>query len=151
MSIGKSSIARAVNATSVTAKTQNKPNENISISKLPINSIGLLSVAKTADDISSTKASIEKRGILCPLLVAATNKGDLWLVDGYNRLAAAKELSFEQINAVVITVDTKTQANAIYNETHKALPTAPKVADDIHEEKFRVLCVKDHDLPAYLL
>lgn len=151
MSIGKSSIARAVNATSVTAKTQNKPNENISISKLPINSIGLLSVAKTADDISSTKASIEKRGILCPVLVAATNKGDLWLVDGYNRLAAAKELSFEQINAVVITVDTKTQANTIYNETHKALPTAPKVADDIHEEKFRIVAIKDRDLPVHLL
>ena len=151
MSIGKSSIARAVNATSVTAKTQNKPNENISISKLPINSIGLLSVAKTADDISSIKARVEKRGILCPLLVAATNKGDLWLVDGYNRLAAAKELSFEQINAVVITVDTKTQANAIYNETHKALPTAPKVADDIHEEKFRIVAIKDRDLPVHLL
>lgn len=151
MSIGKSSIARAVNATNVAAKAQNKPNENVSVSKLPISSIGLLSVAKTADDISGIKSSVEKRGMLCPVLVAATNKGDLWLVDGYIRLAAAKELSFEQINAVVINVDTKTQANTIYNEIHKALSAAPKADNNIHEEKFRIVAIKDRDLPVHLL
>ena len=151
MSIGKSSIARAVNATNTAAKTQNTT-QNISINKFAIDSIGLLSVAKAIDDISNLKSSIEKRGILCPALVACTSKGDVWLVDGYARIAAAKELDIKQIDAIVINVDTKTQANNLYNELNKTKPAkAETVIEDIHEEKFRVLCVKDHDLPAYLL
>ncbi len=147
MSIGKSSIARAVNATAST-HIQSTANDNI-ITKLSIDNIGLLSVAKISEDIDTIKSSIEKRGILCPVLVAVTTKGDVWLIDGYRRYYAAKELGISQINAVVINVDTKTQANNIYNELYKT--KLIEKTDNIHEEKFRVLCVKDHDLPAYLL
>lgn len=151
MSIGKSSIARAVNATNTVAKAQKNYNENVSVSKLPINNIGLLSIAKEPDDISTIKTSIEKRGILCPVLVAATAKGDLWLIDGYRRMSAAKDLSFEQIDAVVINVDTKTQANNIYNEIRKTQPVIKNTDDNIHEEKFHVVAIKDRDLPIHLL
>ena len=147
MSIGKSSIARAVNATAST-HVQSAANDNI-ITTLSLDNIGLLSVAKVPDDIDSIKSSIAKRGVLCPVLVAVTAKGDKWLMDGYRRYYAAKELVISQINAVVINVDTKTQANNIYNELYKT-KLVEKI-NDIHEEKFRVLCVKDHDLPAYLL
>ncbi len=147
MSIGKSSIARAVNATAST-HIQSTANDNL-ITKLSLDNIGLLSVAKASDDIDAIKSSIAKRGMLCPILVAATAKGDIWLLDGYRRISAARELGISQINAVVINVDTKTQANNIYNELYKTKLT--EKTDNMHEEKFRVLCVKDHDLPAYLL
>ena len=149
MSIGKSSIARAVNATATAAKTQNTNTPNLVINKFAIDTIGLLSVAKTPEDITELKSSVQKRGILCPVLVAATNRGDVWLIDGYARVAVAKELNITQIDATVINVDTKTQANNLYNEINKIKPVIK--TDDVREEKFRVLCVKDHDLPTYLL
>ncbi len=149
MSIGKSSIARAVNATAT--KTTTLANDN-TITKLSIDKIGLLSIAKASEDVDSIKASIQKRGVLCPILVAATPKGDLWLIDGYRRYYAAKELDIPQLTAAVINVENKSEANRIYTELSKTKPVATEViATDIHEEKFRVLHVKDHDLPVHLL
>ncbi len=148
MSIGKSSIARAVNAVPTT-KTQNTTTDICRMANFLIDNIGILSIAKTPDDIDTLKRSIEKRGVLCPVLVAATAKGDTWLIDGYRRLSAARELGISQINAVVINVDTKTQANNLYNELLKT--KLVEKTEDIHEEKFRLLAVKDHDLPTYLL
>ena len=145
MSIGKSSIARAVNATAT--KTQNTTND-IVITKFSVDNIGVLSIAETPDDIDCVKASVSKRGILCPLLVAATPKGDIWLIDGYRRLSAAKELGILELNATIINVENKSEANRIYTELHKC---KAELKDNIHEEKFRVLAVKDHDLPTYLL
>ncbi len=159
MSIGKSSIARAVNATA-NQKTTNT-NDNI-ITKFALDKIDLLSVAKTPDDTLSIKASVSKRGVLCPVIVAATPKGEVWLVDGYRRYYAAKELSISQISAVVINVENKSEANRIYTEFSKTKSVIKEtvvketvvkesVTTNIHEEKFHVLHVKDHDLPVHLL
>lgn len=148
MSIGKSSIARAVSSTAA-VKTQNTNSAIGSITSFPIDKIGALSVAKTPDDIEGIKKSIEKRGMLCPVLVAVTAKGEAWLIDGYRRLSATKELCFTQIDAVVINVENKRDANNLYAELSKT--KAVEKTDNIHEEKFRVLAVKDHDLPTYLL
>ena len=148
MSIGKSSIARAVSA-NTTVKEKTAEHTAAGVSSFLVESIGILNAAKTPDDIESLKQSIEKRGILCPVLVCVTAKGDAWLIDGYRRLYAAKELGITQINAAVITAENKTEVNRIYEELSKTKKAA--VSYDIHEEKFRVLAVKDHDLPAYLL
>ena len=150
MSIGKSSIARAVNSTN-TIKAQNSANTNI-ITGFLIDNIGILTIAKTPDNIEEIKKSIAKRGILCPVIVAVTAKGDAWLIDGYRRIAAARELDIKQINAIVINVETKRDANNIYTELCKTKPSITEtVKDDIHEEKFRVIAIKDRDLPTYLL
>ncbi|MBQ8793193.1 MAG: ParB N-terminal domain-containing protein [Clostridia bacterium] len=159
MSIGKNSIARAVNATANQKNTTT--NDNV-ITKFSLDKIGLLSVAKVPDDIDSVKSSVEKRGVLCPVIVAATPKGEVWLVDGYRRYYAAKELSLSQISAVVITAQNKSEANRLYTELSKTKSVIKEtiiketivkesVTTDIHEEKFRVLHVKDHDLPVHLL
>ena len=148
MSIGKSSIARAVSANTA-VKEKTAEHTAVGVSSFSVESIGILNAAKTPDDIESLKQSIEKRGILCPVLVCVTAKGDAWLIDGYRRLYAAKELGITQINAAVITAENKTEVNRIYEELSKTKKAA--VSYDIHEEKFRVLAVKDHDLPAYLL
>ncbi len=146
MSIGKSSIARAVNATASQKTTVT--NDNV-VTKFSLDKIGLLSIAKEPDDVNSIKTSISKRGILCPILVATTPKGDIWLLDGYRRFFAAKELGIEQINASVVNAENKSEANRIYTELNKLKPVTK--TDDIHEEKFGVLCIKDHDLPVHLL
>ena len=146
MSIGKSSIARAASATATQTKTTTSQNVMASFS---IDKIGLLSIASTPDDVDGLKSSIAKRGVISPVVVAVTTKGDVWLVDGYRRLFAAKELNISTLNATVISVDTKREANNLYSELCKTKPIAKN--DNIHEEKFHVLCVKDHDLPSYLL
>ena len=146
MSIGKSSIARAVNATAT--KTQNTDTQNTTINKFALDAIGILSVANQETDTAALKSSIQKRGILSPILVAATTKDEIWLVDGYARVAVAKELDIKQIDAIVIKVETKRDANALYNEINKSKPV---IKDDIKEEKFRVVCIKDRELPTYLL
>ncbi len=146
MSIGKNSIVRAVNATATKPQTATT---NSGITKFSLDKIGLLAISKVPDEIDGIKTSISKRGVLCPLLVATTPKGDVWLIDGYRRYYAAKELGLSQINATIINVENKSEANRIYTELSKLKFIAKE--DDIREEKFRVLCVKDHDLPAYLL
>jgi len=149
LSIGKNSIARAVNATAA-VKNQSTNFTSATITSFNIDNIGVLSVAQTAPDIEAIKKSIAKRGILCPMLVAATAKGDVWLIDGYSRYAAAKQLGITQVNTIVINVENKRDANNLYAELNKS-KKFEKQSEDIHEEKFRVLHVKDHDLPTYLL
>ena len=150
MSIGKSSIARAVNATAT--KTQNTDNQNITINKFSVDGIGILSVANQDNDTAALKSSVQKRGILSPVLVAATTKGEVWLVDGYARVAVAKELGIKQIDGVVVKVETKRDANNLYNEINKSKPVIKDdIKDDVKEEKFRVVCIKDRELPTYLL
>ncbi len=144
MSIGKSSIARAVNVSKDTTPETKKENNNLIIQKFNVNEINLL-----VDNTTATLAdSIKKHGILCPVLLAITDKGDKWLIDGYNRINSAKMLNIDVIDAVVINVTNKNDVNRIYKEL-SALK--PQITDNIHQEKFKILAVKDHDLPAYLL
>ena len=162
MSIGKSSIARAVNATA--AKTTTKQNDNV-ITKFSLANIGLLSVGQATEDLTTIKQSVSKRGVLCPVLVAVTAKNDVWLIDGYKRYLAAKELGIAELCATVINVENKTEANRIYAELVKTKSVIKEIivketvkevikevgTIDVHEEKFRVIAIKDRDLPVHLL
>lgn len=154
MSIGKSSIARAVNATATKPATTQTNNV---ITKFSLDSIGLLSIAQVPEDIENIKASISKRGVLCPILVAVTSKNDVWLIDGYRRFYTAKELGISELSAMVINAENKTEVNKIYTELSKAKSVIKEIVvketsdTNIHEEKFRVIHVKDHDLPIHLL
>lgn len=151
MSIGKNSIARAVNATAE-VKTKNSSCAASGISSFSIDEIGILNCAKTPEEygnMSDLKQSINKRGVLCPLLVCVTAKGDAWLLDGYRRLYAAKELGITQINAAVISAENKSEANRIYAELSRI--NKSKQNSNIHEEKFRVLETDKRELPVYLL
>ena len=49
-------------------------------------------------------------------------------------------------------VETKRDANNLYNEINKSKPVIKDdIKDDVKEEKFRVVCIKDRELPTYLL
>lgn len=153
MSIGKNSIARAAVANSATPKTtaQNFEKDSIQIKSFKTDEIKILKTADsyTETDLEPLKKSIEKRGVLLPLLVAVTPENNVWLIDGYCRYYAAKSLDIKQIDAVVAAVENKNEVNRLYKEIKSAKQN--KKPDDIREEKFKVLAVVDHDLPAYLL
>lgn len=153
MSIGKNSIASAAVANSATPKTtaQNFEKDSIQIKSFKTDEIKILKTADsyTETDLEPLKKSIEKRGVLLPLLVAVTPENNVWLIDGYRRYYAAKSLDIKQIDAVVAAVENKNEVNRLYKEIKSAKQN--KKPDDIREEKFKVLAVVDHDLPAYLL
>lgn len=52
-------------------------------------------------DLAELTASIERHGILVPLLVRPTQKGGLVLVDGHRRLAAAEQAGVERVPVLV--------------------------------------------------
>lgn len=153
MSIGKNSIARAAVANSATPKTtaQNFEKDSIQIKSFKTDEIKVLNTADSyaETDLEPLKKSIEKKGVLLPLLVAVTPENNVWLIDGYRRYYAAKSLDIKQIDAVVALVKNKNEVNRLYKEIKSAKQN--KKPDDIREEKFKVLAVVDHDLPAYLL
>ena len=152
MSIGKSSIARAAVANSATAaKAQNNIKENSVITKFSTDEIKVLAVADATNDaeLTTLKESINKRGILVPVLIAVTPKNEAWLIDGYRRFYAAKALGLAHIDAVIINAENKNEINRLYKEIKSA--KSVQKTDNIHEEKFKVLAVVDHDLPPYLL
>lgn len=151
MSIGKNSIARAAASNSAVCVQTVKKNSDLAMAKFATGQIGKLAVAQqyTPDSLTDIKKSIENHGILCPLLVAVTPKNEIWLVDGYRRLCSAEQLGITELNAVVIQVKSKTDANRLYKEINSLKPTL--VNDGLSEQKFNILAVKDHDLPEYLL
>lgn len=146
MSIGKSSIARAA---SVKAPAQQNTEKVIiapSFTSVLAEKIELLSEGN-AGDIASLKKSIERRGILSPLLIGATASGKLWLIDGARRLAAALELGISDVPAMVVSVENKAAAARLQKE----IGGTKAVTYNIHEEKFRLLEENRRDMPYYLL
>ncbi len=151
MSVGKNSIARAVVANSSIAVQTPKTNGNSAMTKFAVSQIGKLSSSEKPqpEDLTEIKKSIEKHGVLCPLLVAVTPKNEIWLVDGYRRLYSAELLGITELNAVVTEVKSKADATRLYKEINSLKPDIK--TENLSEQKFNILAVKDHDLPEYLL
>lgn len=151
MSVGKSSIARAA---SVKAAAPAKTDENTT-AFMTVQTEKIESLTNTAiGDITKLLKSVKERGILVPVLLAATPDGKFWLIDGARRLEAAKKLNKKQLSAVVVSVQNKREAASLAKQlqslTPKAKDIAPK-AEDIHEEKFKAIEKTSSDMPYYLL
>lgn len=145
MSIGKNSIARAVGATQTAAVKKAEEKAKV-VTTVQIDSITLLS-KQTEENLDAMIKSVKKHGVLVPVLLAGGTDGKLWLVDGARRLAAAKAVGEGEISAVIVSVENKAAATRMAKE----ISELSYIPDEIREAKFKVLCVKDHDLPSYLL
>lgn len=145
MSIGKSSIARAASVKAPVQQNTEKILIAPSFTAVSVERVELLAES-SADDISSLKKSIERRGILMPLLIGATASGKLWLIDGERRLAAARELGILDVPAMVVSVENKAAAVRFQKEIN-----GTKNVDNIREEKFRAIEENRREMPYYLL
>lgn len=134
MSIGKNSIARAVQSTAPAKKEPVKKETKPAPKKMET----ALLVVETAS-VKCVKgfylkekaskelvASVKKNGIIEPILVAATEEGKFYLLDGALRLDAAKTLGQKTILAVVVPVKDEPAARTIYKE-FKATAKKPEV------------------------
>lgn len=124
MSIGKNSIARAVQSTAPakkeTAKKETKPAPKkqetgiITVETALVKFVkGFYLKEKASKELV---ASIKEKGIIEPLFVAATKDGKFYLLDGAFRLDAAKKLGLKTLLAVVVPVQDEAAARAIYKE-----------------------------------
>ncbi len=146
MSIGKSSIARAASVKASAQENAEKTLTTPSFTTVLAEKVELLSEGN-AGDIASLKKSIERRGILSPLLIGATAGGKLWLIDGTRRLAAALELGISDVPAMIVSIENKAAAVRLKKE----IGGTKAATYDIREEKFRILEENRHDMPYYLL
>ena len=119
MSIGKNSIARAVNSTAP-AKKETKPVQkkqdttNLMVETDLIKFVkGFYLKEKASKELV---ASIKKNGIIEPLFVAATKDGKFYILDGAFRLDAAKTLKLKLVPVVLKATEDEAEARAIYKE-----------------------------------
>ena len=102
MSIGKSSLARAAAATArPTAETAPKQ-DTMTACAVAVDAIRLPKGQKLPAASADLVASVTKKGVLEPLVLAQTGEEKLTLLSGARRLAAAKEAELESVPAVVV-------------------------------------------------
>ena len=135
MSIGKNSIARAVQASAPAAKKEPVKKETKPMPKKVDTAVlmvetELIKFVKGfyAKETASKEliSSIKKNGMLEPLFIAATEDGKFYLLDGALRLNAAKTLKLKTVMAVVKPVLDEAEARTIYKEL-KATAKKPEV------------------------
>lgn len=112
VSIGKSSLARAaaINARPTTETVTQQP--SAILRDVAVNDIRLVKGQKHQQPTEDLVRSVEKNGVIEPLLIAQTAEGDLLLLSGARRLTAAKELGLEMVSAVVVTMTATEVASA---------------------------------------
>ncbi|MBR7133836.1 MAG: ParB N-terminal domain-containing protein [Clostridia bacterium] len=150
MSIGKSSIARAAGSVTSAHSTPTAKPKMPTSTLIPVELKSIKYLTPQAADRGTAPAdlvaSIRKAGVISPLLIARTQKNDLYLLDGHLRVAAAVELKTEQLSAVVIPVENKKAASAIFKELNAVSPKH----DVIREAKFEAISLTK-EMPYYLL
>lgn len=151
MSIGKSSIQRAASTAASTTTKKNVVMEKQSVLNMPIEikDIKYLSDNYNYDEalIKKFASSIKNRGVLTPVLVARTNKGDVWLVDGGARVKAAERCGLSVVPASIVELENKKEVLKLFRE----LAALSRSYDDIREAKFSVISTEKDDMPVYLL
>ena len=132
VSIGKNSLARAAAAgtnrtvTEVT-KSPGSFRQVAAASILPLKGKKL-----TAVPSAELTASVEKNGVIVPLLLVQTAAEELRVLDGEARLAAACAVGLSTVPAVVLEM-TAAEANAARRELSRfvAAPSAPVTATEV--------------------
>ena len=147
MSIGKSSIARAVRAVQ-----QSEPEKRPVQTEMPIlcTMLAPSEIRLLPDDprvsvpTEALLQSVRAVGILEPLLVAEAD-GSRYLLAGHQRLAAAQALGLTAVPAVLHAVPDSAAAQEL------AAQLRPFAQPGLHEAKFRAVSSIRSDLPPYLL
>lgn len=152
MAVGKGSIMRASQAgsKSINAKEAEKEEgyQQLSavVTSVPIGCLTQLCFAEKQTQIEQiVEASIQKYGVLEPLLTWQKGERQFVVLDGNKRLNAVKNLGIETVPVYTISVMDEGQAKEIYEELHRyaaEVETLPK-----HE----VVSSIPSSVPVYLL
>lgn len=103
-------------------------------------------------DITKLIQSIEKYGLLEPLVVRQTGDEIYQLLSGYARLEAMSSLKFETVVVKNAGVMDNILAKEIFAELHKNQDQkTDQDGINIHEQKFQMISSIKSELPSYLL
>jgi len=154
MPVGKGSITRATNAGN-NIQSMKKEDHKISdmLTMIPVNQImslpkDWLAKGEKHDSVTDLIPSIQKYGVIEPIIVRRTEESQFQLLSGYRRLQALKEIGGGFIISRVIENLNDKEAKGIYEELH-----CQKEAESLkmHEVKFEEVSKISKDMPTYLL
>ncbi len=187
MPVGKGSIARATNASNENTKMKDKAINEKQVQEMPsiLTDIPVAQItevpaswrkkAVSMSKLGDLMKSIQKFGLLEPVILRRLGDNQFQLLSGHNRLQAMIELGVETITSRVLDGISDTQAKSIYQDLHKqeeALIEKEKMLElmkqdnqhqkqsnltndgqqeNIHELKFKVVTTLSRDMPDYLL
>lgn len=161
MPVGKGSIARATSASNknnqVILKTV-KERTNI-LTDIPLDQIQLVPVdwmnsKYQNQSVKEIIISIQKFGMIEPVILRRVTDNQFQLLSGYQRLQAAREIGMDFISSRIIDGLSEEEAKDIYLDLHKKMMEDNRVIHDndtIHQTKFKVITTVSKDLPNYLL
>ena len=146
LSIGKSSLARAAAAT-VRPITETAPKQDTMTGCfVAVNSLRTVKGQKRPAASEDLIRSVEKHGILEPLLLAQTGEQELLLLSGSRRLAAAKAAGLESVPATIVCMSAA-EASAARREIVRFASTEPQTISAVPEQTTAV----GQAMPAWLL
>ncbi len=146
MSIGKSSLARAAAVSAPRAVAEAASVQpTLTARELAVDSIRLPKGTKLPAADESLVKSVRKHGVLEPLTIAQTDDGELLLIAGVSRLAAAKEAALATVPVVLVAM-TAAEAVAARREMARFVAT-PTVMSATPEQPTAV----GQAMPAWLL
>lgn len=152
MSVGKESILRATNANKEKKMKQEIRHMGMSsVVELSVKSLKeaperFKEPAYVAFPMEELKKSIEKYGILEPVIVTGVSENEFMILSGEKRVKAALEADMELIPCIVLDDMEESQAEEIYKDLHKNWNQG-----NIHEAKFQVISSIKKEIPDYLL
>lgn len=146
LSIGKSSLARAAAATGRPVEQVSLKQETMACCMVEINGIRTIKGQKLSAASEALIRSVEKHGVLEPLLLAQTAEQELFLLSGSRRLSAAKAAGIDSVPAVIVCMST-TEASAARREIVRFASAETQAASTKPEQPTAV----GQAMPAWLL
>ena len=146
VSIGKSSLARAAAAT-VRPITETVPKQDtMTCCLVAVDNIRTVKGQKLAAASENLIRSVQKHGVLEPLLLAQTGEQELLLLSGSRRLAAAKAAGLDSVPATIVCMSVA-EASAARREIVRFASTEPQTVSATPEQSTAV----GQAMPAWLL
>ncbi len=146
MSIGKNSLARAAAAagTKPAAVAEAAPSAATGYCQVAVSAIGLIKGEKHPIASEAFIVSVERQGVLEPLLLAQCGE-QLLLLSGSRRLTAAKAAGLETVPAIIREM-TAAQATATRRELKQFA-----AAEEVPSTATSSATVVGQDMPSWLL
>lgn len=153
MPVGKKSINRANNL----KVSQSKPSIKhdmpvLTTAKLYISSLinppeEWIFYSNSSSELEALKASINKYGIIEPIIVRKLEDDIFQILSGQLRVKAASQLGIEEIKSEIIENLTYEEAHEIFMDLHKDKSSV----SEFSRTKFKAISMIKNDLPDYLL
>lgn len=107
------------------------------------------SIDGSSNKLEALEKSIQKFGVLEPILVRKLVDDNFQVLSGYKRIKVCDSLNIKSLNCIIIENISDEMAKDIFMELHKSYSTNISVSS--HNESHKAISKISTDLPNYLL